>query len=133
MKLLGKDLPLKHWTAEIEAVLKQRGLLRETLMTELKEPEPTEMRVDPHAFNLAALEEHSDCTRPLKFQSHRKGFGKVLVSAKRLFRQSFQILINETLGRQRLFNGHVRDSYAQLASEVIRLRTEMDALKKRRG
>jgi hypothetical protein len=39
------------------------------------------------------------------------------------------VFINEALGRQRVFNGHVRDSYAQLAAEVIRLRGEVEALR----
>jgi hypothetical protein len=39
------------------------------------------------------------------------------------------VLINETLSRQRVFNGHVRDSYAQLSAEVLRLRREVEELR----
>jgi hypothetical protein len=41
------------------------------------------------------------------------------------------VFINEALARQRIFNGHVRDSYAQLSAEVLRLRAEVDALRKK--
>lgn len=49
--------------------------------------------------------------------------------AKWAFRKSCQVLINETLGRQRVFNGLVRDSYAQLSAEVLRLRAEVQQLR----
>ena len=39
------------------------------------------------------------------------------------------MFINEALARQRVFNGHVRDSYAQLSAEVMKLRSEVDALR----
>ena len=45
------------------------------------------------------------------------------------FRKTCQVLINETLSRQRVFNGHVRDSYAQLSAEVLRLRREVEELR----
>jgi hypothetical protein len=51
-----------------------------------------------------------------------------VVLAKWIFRRTCQPLINEALGRQRLFNGHVRDISAQLAAEVIRLRARVEAL-----
>jgi hypothetical protein len=49
--------------------------------------------------------------------------------AKWAFRKTCQVFINEALGRQRVFNGHVRDSYAQLSAEVIRLRAEVETLR----
>jgi cell division protein FtsB len=52
----------------------------------------------------------------------------VVVLAKRAFRAAGQLFINEALGRQRVFNGHVRDSYAQLSAEVLRLRSRIDDL-----
>ncbi len=52
-----------------------------------------------------------------------------MVVAKWAFRKTCQVFINEALSRQRVFNGHVRDSYAQLSAEVLRLRREVEALK----
>jgi hypothetical protein len=52
-----------------------------------------------------------------------------VVWLKGAFRQGGQVFINEALSRQRVFNGHVRDSYAQLSAEVLRLRQEVEALK----
>jgi hypothetical protein len=88
--------------------------------------------VDPLTFNLGALEEHADSTRPLPLHTHRGGAGQLVLLAKWTFRKTCQVFINEALARQRLFNGHVRDSYAQLSAEVIRLRKEVDQLKAKR-
>jgi hypothetical protein len=127
MKLLGKNLPT-DLLERIDERLRARGLLKEP------PPEPIRMdgvepRVDPLSFNLSALEENVDATRALPLHSHRAGVGRAVVLAKWVFRKSCQVLINETLGRQRVFNGHVRDSYAQLAAEVIRLRRDVRALR----
>ena len=66
--------------------------------------------------------------------THRGGLsGQAVLLAKWAFRKTCQIFINEALARQRQFNGHVRDSYAQLSAEVLRLRSEVDALRKRRA
>ena len=54
--------------------------------------------------------------------------GQVVLLAKWAFRKTCQVLINETLARQRVFNGHVRDSYAQLSAELMRLRERVEAL-----
>jgi hypothetical protein len=54
--------------------------------------------------------------------------GRALVLAKWAFRRTCQVFINEALARQRLFNGHVRDSYAQLSAEVLKLREELEAV-----
>lgn len=136
MKLLGKDITAGELLDQIERRLRARGLL----------PEPTpppsvngvEPRVDPLSFNLMALEEHADSTRPLPLHTHRGGVtGRALVLAKWAFRRTCQVFINEALARQRLFNGHVRDSYAQLSAEVLKLRKELEAVQgspaKRKG
>src|SRR5581483_7824307 len=76
-----------------------------------------EARVDPVAFNVEALSEHADPTRPLPLETHRSGAGRAVLLVKWAFRKSSQIFINEAFARQKRFNGHVRDSYAQLAAE----------------
>jgi len=127
MKLLGKDISGASLLADIEERLRARGLAP-------SEPAPirfdgVEPRVDPLSFNLSALEEHSDPTQGLPLHTHRGGAGQVVLLAKWAFRKTCQVFINETLARQRVFNGHVRDSYAQLAAEVLRLRREVEELR----
>jgi hypothetical protein len=127
MKLLGRDIPARELIRRIDERLRLRGL-------PTSEPadvpgEGVEPRVEPLAFNLQALEQHADPTAPLPLHTHRGGAGQLVLVAKWAFRKGCQVLINETLGRQRVFNGHVRDSYAQLSAEVIRLRREVEALK----
>jgi hypothetical protein len=127
MKLLGRDIPARELIARIEERLRVRGL-------PASEPadvpeEGVEPRVDPLSFNLRALEDHADPTQPLPLHTHRGGAGQLVLVAKWAFRKTCQVLINETLGRQRVFNGHVRESYAQLSAEVLRLRREVEELK----
>jgi hypothetical protein len=127
MKLLGRDIPARELLARIEERLRTRGL---PTSESVEEPEEgVEPRVDPLSFYLQALEENADATRPLPLHTHRGGVGQLVLVAKWAFRKSCQVLINETLGRQRVFNGHVRDSYAQLSAEVMRLRSEVAALR----
>ena len=127
MKLLGRDIPARELLARIEERLRTRGL---PSSEPVDGPSPgVEPRVEPLAFNLQALEEHADSTRPLPPHTHRGGAGQLVLVAKWAFRQTCQVFINETLGRQRAFNGHVRDSYAQLSAEVIRLRAEVETLR----
>ncbi len=126
MKLLGRDIDGKALLDKLEARLRARGLAFDA-------PEPIRMdgpepRVDPLSFNLHALEEHADATRPMPLHTHRGGAGQVVLLAKWAFRKTCQVLINETLARQRVFNGHVRDAYAQLSAEVVRLRERVEAL-----
>ena len=126
MKLLGRDIPIRPLIDRIEDRLKGRGL-----SVERSGPitfAGVEPRVDPLSFNLTALEEHADPTRALPLETHRGGLGRAVLAAKWAFRKSCQVLINETLGRQRIFNGHVVDAYAQLSAELLRLRREVDAL-----
>lgn len=131
MKLLGRDIPARELMARIEERLRTRGL-------PTSEPvdvptEGVEPRVEPLTFNLHALEDNADATRALPLQTHRGGVGQLVVVAKWAFRKSCQVFINEALGRQRVFNGHVRDSYAQLSAEVIRLRREVEQLRARQA
>lgn len=129
MKLLGRDFSADSVLSFVQSRLDARGL------TDVAAPPLTtqvEARVDPLTFNLEALSEHADSTRGLPIESHRAGLGgQLVVAAKQVFRKAGQVLINETLGRQRLFNGHVRDSYAQLSSEVMRLRQQVADLETR--
>ncbi|MCY1021202.1 hypothetical protein [Pyxidicoccus sp. MSG2] len=129
MKLLGRDIPARELISRIEERLRTRGLpTSEPLEVP---PEGVEPRVEPLTFNLHALEENADATRALPLHTHRGGAGQLVLVAKWAFRKSCQVFINEALGRQRVFNGHVRDSYAQLSAEVIRLRREVEELRAR--
>ncbi|MFY0524533.1 hypothetical protein ACN28I_15650 [Archangium gephyra] len=131
MKLMGRDIPARELLARIEDRLRTRGL-------PTSEPadvpdEGVEPRVDPLSFNLQALEENADATRALPLHTHRGGAGQLVLVAKWAFRKTCQVFINEALSRQRVFNGHVRDSYAQLSAEVIRLRAEVETLRAAQG
>ncbi|CAM4519671.1 hypothetical protein [Corallococcus exiguus] len=127
MKLLGRDIPTRALVARIEERLRVRGL---PTSEPAEVPEDgVEPRVDPLSFNMHALEENADTTRALPLHTHRAGMGQAVLLAKWAFRKTCQVLINETLGRQRVFNGLVRDSYAQLSAEVLRLRKEVDTLR----
>jgi hypothetical protein len=128
MKLMGRDIPARELLARIEDRLRTRGQPSSEPQHDLP-ADGVEPRVDPLAFNLEALEEHTDPTRPLPLHTHRGGAGQLVLVAKWAFRKTCQVLINETLGRQRVFNGHVRDSYAQLSAEVVRLRAEVESLR----
>jgi len=127
MKLMGRDIPARELLARIEERLRERGLPASEA-ADLPD-EGVEPRVDPLSHNLAALEENADPTRALPLHTHRGGAGQLVLVAKWAFRKSCQVLINETLSRQRVFNGHVRDSYAQLSAEVLRLRAEVQQLR----
>ncbi|MDP2270318.1 MAG: hypothetical protein Q8N23_30370 [Archangium sp.] len=129
MKLLGKDITPARVMAFVGERLQARGL---ALPSEdgLSE-NGVEARVDPLSFNLQSLEANADATQGLPLETHRDGLsGRAVVLAKRIFRKAGQIFINEALGRQRVFNGHVRDSYAQMSAEMMRLRQRVDELEK---
>lgn len=84
---------------------------------------------DSPAFNVKMLLEYIDPTRGVPLETHRSGItGQVLLLSKRLFRATCQPLINEMLGRQRLFNRYVSASYAQMAAEVQDLRRQVEVL-----
>jgi hypothetical protein len=127
MKLMGRDIPARELLARIEERLRTRGLPTSE-PAEVPE-EGVEPRVDPLSFYLEALEDNADPMRPLPLHTHRGGAGQLVLVAKWAFRKTCQVFINETLGRQRVFNGHVRDSYAQLSAEVMRLRAEVETLR----
>jgi hypothetical protein len=126
LKLLGRDIRSDELLEKVQARLQARGLWPEPARSASESG--VEPRVDPRGFNLHALEEHADPTRPLPLHTHRGGLGQAVLLAKWAFRKSCQVLINEALARQRVFNGHVRDSYAQLSAEVARLRAQVEAL-----
>jgi hypothetical protein len=127
MKLTGRDVDAAAVLSFVQDRLAARGL---SPAASSGAPEGgVEPRVDPLSFNLEALSEHADATRGLPVESHREGLsGRLVVAAKQAFRAAGQIFINEALGRQTVFNGHVRDSYAQLSSEVLRLRSRLAEL-----
>lgn len=130
MRLLGKDISGEKLVRKLEARLRARGLL-EKQPVDARVDDGIEPRVDPYTFNLAGLERHADPTVPLPLHTHRTGAGRLVLVAKWAFRKAAKVFINETLARQRLFNGHVRDAYAQLSAEVVNLRAEVDRLKAR--
>jgi hypothetical protein len=127
MKLMGRDIPARELLERIEERLRGRGLTSSEAV-EVSD-EGVEPRMDPFFFNLQALEEHADPTQGLPLHTHRGGAGQLVLAAKWAFRKTCQVFINETLSRQRVFNGHVRDSYAQLSAEVVRLRAEVETLR----
>lgn len=128
MKLLGRDIPARELLVRIEERLRARGLPASEAVD--LPGEGVEPRVDPLSHTLAALEENADPSRPLPLHTHRGGAGQLVLVAKWAFRKSCQVLINETLARQRVFNGHVLGGYAQLSAEVLRLRAEVERLKR---
>jgi hypothetical protein len=131
MKLMGKDITSAKVLAFVGERLAARGLSVSS-QTELR-VDGVEARVDPLSFNLHALEDNADATKGLPLETHRDGLaGRAVVLAKRLFRTAGQIFINEALGRQTAFNGHVRDSYAQLSAEVLRLRQRVAELEQQK-
>ncbi|MFT3714182.1 MAG: hypothetical protein QM817_41495 [Archangium sp.] len=130
MKLMGKDITPAKVMAFVEERLAARGLNFGAQHSDVT-VDGVEARVDPMSFNLQALEENADATRGLPMETHRDGLGgRAVLLAKRVFRTAGQIFINEALGRQRVFNGHVRDSYAQLSAEVMRLRARVAELER---
>lgn len=127
MRLMGRDVGADGLTAWVAERLRVRGL---SLPGAGDAPlEGVAPRVDPLSFNLDALSEHADATRGLPVETHRAGLsGRAVRLAKVAFRRLGQVLINEALARQVVFNGHVRDSYAQLSAEVLRLRARVAEL-----
>lgn len=131
MKLMGKDITSAKVLAFVGERLAARGL---SVASEAElQADGVEPRVDPLSFNLHALEDNADATKGLPLETHRDGIaGRAVVLAKRLFRTAGQIFINEALGRQTAFNGHVRDSYAQVSAEVLRLRQRVAELEQQK-
>lgn len=127
MKLFGKDVTTKKLLEVVKERLGARGLLPPSEDAGLDEG--TEAPVEAFAFAVEAMSEHVDVTQGLPIETHRDGLpGQAVVLAKRAFRRVGQIFINEALGRQVVFNGHVLDGYSQLTAEVVRLRSKVVAL-----
>ena len=124
MKLLGRNIDGVALLRAARERVQARGI-REDAAPLDEEPEPL---LEPLSFLARAIEENADPTVGLPMVTHRTGLGRGVLLAKSLFRRTCQPFINEALGRQRLFNGHVRDISAQLAAEVIRLRARVEAL-----
>jgi len=124
MKLLGRDIDGRALLRAARERLEARGIREEAVAVD-DGPEPV---LEPLSFLVRSLEENEDATVGLPIATHRTGLGRSVVVAKWLFRRTCQLFINEALGRQRLFNGQVRDLSAQLAAEVIRLRARVEAL-----
>ena len=127
MKILGKEVEASAVLERIEERLRAVGIdLSSWNDDDVPLPPPVEPRVDPVAHHLEGLEKNSDPTQGLPLQTHRTGAGRAVLMAKWLFRKTCQPLINEALGRQRLFNAHARDAYAELAARVERLSADLD-------
>jgi hypothetical protein len=126
MKLLGRDISGNALLTQLEERLKARGLTNADGGGPIRF-DGLEAKVDPMAFNVEALTEHADPTRALPLETHRSGLGRAVLMVKWVFRKGGQVFINEAFARQKRFNGHVRDSYAQLSAEVVRLRARLDA------
>lgn len=129
MRLLGRDIRGNELLELLEDRLRARGLLPLPEEPPLPGEDGAEAPLDPLSFNLGALEEHADPTRPLPLAPLHGVVGQVGMLARWALRKALQPLVTETLARQRVFNGHVRDSYAQLSAEVLRLRRELETLK----
>ena len=124
MKLLGRDIDGRSLLQAARERLEARGI-REDARAVDEEPEPV---LEPLSFLVRSIEDNEDPTVGLPIATHRTGLGRSVVAAKWIFRRTCQLFINEALGRQRLFNGQVRDLSAQLAAEVVRLRARVEAL-----
>ncbi len=123
MKLFAKDIDIH--TLQVKQVQSAHGQrMNERASTEPSAP----LKVDNVRFNVEALGEDADCTQSLPIETHRSGWSGLAVTlAKKLFRKSCQIFINEALARQRRFNGQTTDAYAQLAAEVQQLKSQLKA------
>ena len=130
MKLIGRDIDPRELLRAARARLEARGLRDPGAQPApgrsgagggaavLRRPEPGAER-GPH--------------RAASRSSRRnRGSGRGVAMARRLFRRTAQVFIDEALGRQRVFNGRVRDLSAQLAAEVLRLRARVEALESER-
>lgn len=129
MRLLGREVTADKVLERIEDRLRERGLLPPDAADGGAVTPGVEPRVDPLSFNVRALEEHADPTVALPKETRRGTAGQLAQAARWAFRTAGQLLIDEALSRQRLFNGHVRDSYAQLSAEVLQLRAEVARLR----
>jgi hypothetical protein len=130
MKLIGRDIDGRALLQKARARLRARGIDDRDITMEEVGPEPV---VEPLSFLVQSLEENEDPTMGLPIRTHRTGLGQAVPLVKWVFRHTCQVLINEALGRQHVFNAQVRDMTAQLAAEVIQLRERLAALESARG
>lgn len=135
MKLLGRDISGAALLDVLQERLRARGLTEPAdASANTAGPEGVAPPVDPLRFNLRALEEHADPTRPVPLHTHRAGLtGRLVLLSKRLAQRGGRVLLASALERQRIFNGHVRDSYAQLSADVLRLTAQVERLNARLG
>ena len=129
MKLIGRDIDPRELLRAARARLQARGLADRPERGTHQGPEPA---VEPLSFGVQSLEQNEDPTVPLPLDAEGPGLGRGVAMARRLFRRTAQVFIDEALARQRVFNGRVRDLTAQLAAEVLRLRTRVEALEAKR-
>lgn len=129
MKLIGRDIDPRELLRAARARLEARGLRDRSERGASEGPEPA---VEPLSFGVQSLEQNEDPTVPLPLDAEGPGLGRGVATARRLFRRTAQVFIDEALARQRVFNGRVRDLTAQLASEVLRLRARVEALEGKR-
>ena len=130
MKLIGRDIDPRELLRAARARLLARGLRDRGAHPAGDGPEPA---VEPLSFGVQSLEQNEDPTLPLPPDPSGPGLGRGVAVARRLFRRTAQVFIDEALARQRVFNGRVRDLTAQLAAEVLRLRARVEALESGRG
>lgn len=129
MKLLGKEISATKVLSAVQERLAARGLLESA--SEAVPHGGVEPRVDPLSFLVEAMTQNADAARGLPIETHRGGtLGRAVVWGKKLFRRASQGFINEALGRQTVFNHHVRDGYAQVSAEVIKLRKQVQELER---
>lgn len=127
MRLFGNEVTAAKVIDAVQERLAIRGLLQ-ARGTEAQVP-AAPSPIDPLGFVVEALSRNADASQALPLESHRAGLaGKAVLWGKRAFRTAAQGLINETLGRQIVFNGHVRDGYAHLSAEVVALRAQVAQL-----
>ena len=128
MRLLGREVEAFGLAERVAAALRARS--EPAPEAEAARAPAVEARVDPLQHALQGLTEHADPAQGLPLATHRAGLGRGVLVMKQLFRTVGRPFIQDLFGRQRLFNGHVRDAYASLSAEVERLRAEVDALRR---
>lgn len=125
MKLLGRDIDARELLRAARARLEARGIRERAVEPGENGPQPL---VEPLSFGVQSLEQNEDPTLPLAVEESGPSPLMAAAVARRLFRRLGQVFIDEALGRQRVFNGRVKDLNAQLAAEVLRLRARVEAL-----
>lgn len=130
-KLSGLELDLPGLEAEVDrragSAPDEPPSRRERIPERAAQPETPGSAV---LTLLRSLAEDADVTRGFPPQSHRPLAGAV-VAAKRGFRKAFQPVINEALGRQRVFNRRLLDTVAALYAENQQLEARIRTLEAR--